>query len=119
MKRAELDSVWGKLLLASKPGGVLYVSFKHGHQERVKQGRHFTDFTLDGLERWLLGHGGVEMEGDFVKVALNVVRPLGGGGNVLPEVLRGWFGPQAGAHGARHQVIFRQGDQGWEMAPAD
>jgi len=43
-------------------------------------------------------------EADIVKVALNVVRPRGGGDNVLPNVLRGWFGPLAGGTGTQHYV---------------
>lgn len=62
---------------------------------------------------------GLEYEADFVKVAINVMRPVGGGGNVLPEVLQNWFGPNAGRAGSRHQVLFvRQGDV-LEMRPAD
>lgn len=62
---------------------------------------------------------GVEYEADFVKVAVNVMRPRGGGQNVLPEVLRGWFGADAGRPGTLHEVLFvRHGDD-LEMRPAD
>ncbi len=47
-------------------------------------------------------------EADFVKVALNVVRPRGGGDNALPDMLRGWFGPLAGGTGTRHFVRLEQ-----------
>lgn len=61
---------------------------------------------------------GVEYEADFVKVAVNVMRPRGGGRNVLPEVLQGWFGADAGRPGTLHQVIFvKLGDE-LEMRPA-
>jgi hypothetical protein len=35
--------------------------------------------------------------------------------NVLPEVLRGWFGPDAGRPGTRHAVFLERRDDGWEM----
>jgi superfamily II DNA or RNA helicase/diadenosine tetraphosphate (Ap4A) HIT family hydrolase/HKD family nuclease len=61
---------------------------------------------------------GVEYEADFVKLFLNVIRPVGGGANVLPDVLRGWFGETAGANGSRHEVQFEQRDGRWVMEPA-
>lgn len=56
-------------------------------------------------------------EADFVKVALNVLRRHGEEGNVLPEVLRGWFGPDAGQPGTNHAVAFEQSADGWTMRP--
>ena len=61
---------------------------------------------------------GVEYEADFVKLFLNVIRPVGGGANVLPEVLRGWFGETAGANGSRHEGQFELRDGRWVMEPA-
>lgn len=37
------------LAQALKPGGIWYVSFKYGEQEREKEGRHFSDFTESTL----------------------------------------------------------------------
>jgi superfamily II DNA or RNA helicase/diadenosine tetraphosphate (Ap4A) HIT family hydrolase/HKD family nuclease len=54
---------------------------------------------------------------DFVKVALNVVREQAGGPNVLPAILRRWFGPDAGLPGTRHTALLqRQGDS-WYLFP--
>ncbi len=61
---------------------------------------------------------GTEYQAEFVKIALNVIRPLDGGANALPEVLRGWFGPGAGANGTRHEVQFERRDGRWVMEPA-
>ena len=47
--KAELPQVFLKLQNALKPNGVLYVSFKYGTQERVHNGREFTDLNEDGL----------------------------------------------------------------------
>lgn len=47
--KVELPQVFLKLQNALKPNGVLYVSFKYGTQERVHNGREFTDLNEDGL----------------------------------------------------------------------
>ena len=54
---------------------------------------------------------------DFVKLYLIVIRPVGGGTNVLPEVPRGSFGPTAGANGTRLEVQFERRDGRWAMTP--
>ena len=37
--------MFGKMLAALKPGGIIYTSFKLGTFEGMRNGRHFTDFT--------------------------------------------------------------------------
>lgn len=75
-----------------------------------------------------LPHGEVEVlaEGQphmarFVKVACNVLARSGSNTNVLPEVLRGWFGADAGASGTHHKVELASADaeQGWQLRPVD
>lgn len=44
-----LPQVMSTLAQALKPGGIWYVSFKYGEQEREKEGRHFSDLTESGL----------------------------------------------------------------------
>jgi hypothetical protein len=61
---------------------------------------------------------GATYEADFVKVALNVVRLPGDTRNRLPEILRGWFGPDAGLPGTRHEVALDQGSDGWQLRPS-
>lgn len=51
----------------------------------------------------------------FRKVALNRVYQPPGEENALPEVLRGWFGPEAGAPGSANYVVLRQVDNRWEL----
>ena len=60
---------------------------------------------------------GVPHQANFVKVALNVVRPSGSDENVWPKLLRGWFGSDAGAPGTRHRVELRQTGDGWLLRP--
>lgn len=52
----ELPQVLLKLQNALKPNGVLYVSFKYGTQERVHNGREFTDLNEDGLTALITHH---------------------------------------------------------------
>lgn len=47
--RAQLNDAFRRLLRAAKSGGVLYMSFKLGTGERMKDGRQFTDFTEEDL----------------------------------------------------------------------
>jgi len=53
----------------------------------------------------------------FVKVAVNVVRQSEEGDNDLPGILRGWFGPDAGAPGTRHTVALEKRGADWHLRP--
>jgi superfamily II DNA or RNA helicase len=57
------------------------------------------------------------LSASFVKVAVNVARRMGSDENVLPEVLRRWFGPDAGKPGTKHQVILRRDGTAWDLRP--
>jgi len=48
----ELPDAISRLWRTLKPGGVIYVSFKEGATERIKDGRHFTDLTELALRRF-------------------------------------------------------------------
>jgi superfamily II DNA or RNA helicase len=52
---------------------------------------------------------------NFVKIAVNVMRQPGSETNVLPDLLRRWFGPDAGAPGTRHRVDLRRIGTEWEL----
>ena len=56
-------------------------------------------------------------EGNFVKVALNVVREDESGANILPRILRSWFGADAGAAGTLHRVTLRPDGDARRMEP--
>ena len=60
---------------------------------------------------------GKTCEGNFVKVALNVVREDKAGANVLPRILRSWFGADAGAPGTLHRVSLRADGDALRMDP--
>ena len=61
---------------------------------------------------------GKACEGNFVKVAFNVVREDESGANILPRILRSWFGADAGAAGTLHRVTLRADGEGLRMEPA-
>jgi superfamily II DNA or RNA helicase/diadenosine tetraphosphate (Ap4A) HIT family hydrolase/SOS-response transcriptional repressor LexA len=69
-----------------------------------------------GLVKVRLPDGG-EWEFKFVKVACNVAKPVGTTGNQLSNLLRGWFGANAGLPGTDFRVRFhRQADE-WRIEP--
>ena len=52
VEKAELPAALACLWNALKPGGVFYLSFKIGTEERVQDGRHFTDVEEQQLRTW-------------------------------------------------------------------
>ena len=58
---AELPDIIGKMKEAVKKGGVLYVSFKYGTFEGVRNGRYFTDQTEESLRQILDQVGGLDV----------------------------------------------------------
>jgi len=61
--------------------------------------------------------GDAVYQANLVKVALNVMREEGGNENVLPRILRGWFGPNAGLPGTNFKVVLESAEGGWSMRP--
>jgi diadenosine tetraphosphate (Ap4A) HIT family hydrolase/SOS-response transcriptional repressor LexA len=55
----------------------------------------------------------------FVSIACNLAHPVGSSANQLPDLLRTWFGPHAGASGTMFQVRFRPSPAGWWIEPVD
>ncbi|MGL1835129.1 DUF3427 domain-containing protein [Rhodocyclaceae bacterium SMB388] len=56
----DLPHAFERLWRALKPGGALYVSFKHGDDERTDDERHFTDATESRLRAWIAGLDDIE-----------------------------------------------------------
>lgn len=56
-------------------------------------------------------------ETNFAKIAVNAIRKPGDKTNVLPEVLRAWFGVNAGMPGTKNRVTFTESNAGWILAP--
>lgn len=55
----------------------------------------------------------------FAKIAVNVAHPVGTSANRLPDLLRGWFGPDAGRPGTSFRVRFAPSPDGWWVAPVE
>lgn len=60
---------------------------------------------------------GRKWEFRFVKVACNVALPVGTEANQLPELLREWFGTQAGVPGTNATVEFTPRGDAWSVRP--
>jgi hypothetical protein len=67
-----------------------------------------TPFTADG----------VVYTGNFAKIALNVAHRAEQPGNVLADLLRSWFGADAGQPGTVQYVELVPGEPHWQMRPA-
>ncbi len=57
--------------------------------------------------------GEKEYELNFVSIAVNIARERSDGPNVLPDILRGWFGSSAGAPGTNHFAVLHADDSGY------
>jgi superfamily II DNA or RNA helicase/diadenosine tetraphosphate (Ap4A) HIT family hydrolase len=58
-----------------------------------------------------------EYEADFVQIAINVIRKYGSNENKISNILRGWFGPDAGLPGTNFQVLVESFGDGYRMSP--
>ena len=62
----QLLALLAKMAAALKPGGVVYTSFKLGEFEGVRNGRYFSDFTLESFARLLERVPALRGEGHWV-----------------------------------------------------
>ena len=53
LNKQEMRPVLQQLAKALRTGGILYLSFKYGEYEGERNGRYFTDFTLEGFKEFL------------------------------------------------------------------
>ena len=53
LPKGELRTVIKKMSRALKPNGIIYTSFKYGNFEGERNGRFFTDFTLDLFKEFI------------------------------------------------------------------
>lgn len=66
VERDALPSVMGALRGALTSGGIMYLSFKYGETDRVKDGRKFTDLNEEGLVQILATVSGCELDDCWV-----------------------------------------------------
>ena len=76
------------------------------HNRELPEGE--TPFVADG----------VVYTGNFAKIALNVAHRAGQPDNVLADLLRSWFGADAGQPGTVQYVELVPGEPHWHMRPA-
>ncbi|MGN0395787.1 MAG: methyltransferase domain-containing protein [Coprococcus sp.] len=52
LSKQELKIVLRKMLTSLKKNGIIYTSFKYGNFEGERNGRYFTDFTLESFQEY-------------------------------------------------------------------
>ena len=61
LPKGVLKDTIGKMVRAVRTGGYIYMSFKHGDFEGLRNERHFTDFTEKAVRRFLADVKGIEI----------------------------------------------------------
>lgn len=95
---------------------VCRVSHANGRPIVFLPSREHVPTMPDGWTELLID--GETYQGNFVKVALNVVCRPGTDQNLLPDILRRWFGPTAGRPGRSDAVEFERTASEYMMRPA-
>ncbi len=62
LPKDELKPVLQKMADALKKNGVIYTSFKYGEFEGERNGRYFTDFTLESFKDYMQDMGTLQIE---------------------------------------------------------
>ncbi len=62
LPKKELKEVLKKMLIALKIDGWIYTSFKYGEYEGIRNGRYFTDFTIDTFTDFVQGIHNLRIE---------------------------------------------------------
>lgn len=85
LSKSELKKVFGKMIMATKPGGYIYMSFKYGKFEGYRDGRYFTDFTEGSFDEFMGEFADVVITEEWVS---SDVRPNRGDEKWLNLILR-------------------------------
>ncbi len=85
LSRVELLPVFKKMALALRPQGVIYTSFKYGDFEGERNGRYYTDFTLDAFAEYIKEVSDLKIEDHWIS---GDVRPGRGDEKWLNLMLR-------------------------------
>ncbi|MGO9783411.1 MAG: DEAD/DEAH box helicase family protein [Streptosporangiaceae bacterium] len=103
-KRSPLEEAFRLKVIQARGRPILMLDRDHSPQ--LPEGE--TPFTANG----------VVYTGNFAKIALNVAHRAGQPGNVLADLLRSWFGTDAGQPGTVQYVELVGGEPHWQMRPA-
>ena len=85
LPKEELKIVTQKMSRALKPNGIIYTSFKYGNFEGERNGRFFTDFTIETFSEFIRDIGNITMEENWIT---GDVRPGRGEEKWLNLILR-------------------------------
>lgn len=61
LPKEELSVVLDKMIAALKKNGIIYTSFKYGDFEGERNGRYFTDFTVESFKEFIENVADVEI----------------------------------------------------------
>lgn len=62
LSKPDLKQVFLKMIRALKTDGVIYTSFKYGEFEGERNGRYFTDFTIESFSEFLNEVSAIKLE---------------------------------------------------------
>ena len=62
LPKTESTGVIGKMCAALKASGIIYTSFKYGEYEGERNGRYFTDFTIENFRKFIQNIDSVKIE---------------------------------------------------------
>ena len=85
LPKKELENVLCKMVEALHVGGITYTSFKYGNFEGERNGRYFTDFTIESFRDFIRKIDGVVLEEYWIS---DDVRPGRGEEKWLNVMLR-------------------------------
>ena len=66
LPKNELKSVVQKMATALKTHGIIYTSFKYGEFEGERNGRYFTDFTIDTFQTFIQDIDHLQIKEDWI-----------------------------------------------------
>ena len=87
LKKQELPGIFRKMSTATKKNGIIFLSFKYGNFEGVRNGRYFTDMTEEGMSMLLADFLELKVEQQWIT---GDVRAGRGDERWLNMILRKW-----------------------------
>ena len=85
LPQMELHEVFRRMMIALKPDGYLYTSFKYGEFSGMRNGRFFTDMTEEIFNGFIQEHSGLSLEEMWISTD---VRPGRGDEKWLNQILK-------------------------------
>ena len=62
VSKKDLKDVFTRMIRALHQDGIIYTSFKYGEYEGERNGRYFTDFTIESFKEFIAGYDDVIIE---------------------------------------------------------